>query len=204
MKIHLFIPKGLQTTLCIIITYESIPARGSLKEFFAVEQKGDRPIIDQFHCHPGLKFTRGNGNIVLLEIGNKALIEFLCLLGFGGIGKGWPASFAAVAEEGELRDHQYLTPDIKQREIESFLVILEDPQLGDLGSQVVRVLLLVLLSHSEEDEQSPLDLAHDVVLDGDPGLPYPLDDGAYGFYPSSCSCWVSAMIRSQILAGTSS
>jgi hypothetical protein len=76
--------------------------------------------------------------------------------------------------------------------------------MGNLSGQVVRIRLLVLLSYSEEDEESPLDFTNEIVLDGDPGLPYPLDDGAYGFYPSSFSCWPSAMIRSLTLGGTSS
>ena len=76
--------------------------------------------------------------------------------------------------------------------------------MGDLGGQVVRILLLVLLPYSEEDEESPLDLANKIALDGDLGLTYPLDDGAYGYYPSSFSCWVSAIIRSLTLGGTSS
>jgi hypothetical protein len=132
------------------------------------------------------------------------LIELLRLLWFGGISKGGPAPFAAIAEQGELRNHQYLTPYIEQREIEFSFIIRKDPELGDLDGQVVRILLLVLLPYSEEDEKSPLDLANKIALDGDPGLTNPLDDGAYGYYPSSFSCWVSAIIRSLTLGGTSS
>jgi len=152
----------------------------------------------------GLKLARGDGDLILFEFGDKAVIELLCLLGVGGLGEGGPASFAAIAEECELRDHQYGTLDINQRKIEFSFVILKDPELGDLGSQVVRIRLLVLLSYSEEDQETPLDLANEIVLYGDPGLPYPLDDGAYGFYPSSFSCWASAMIRSVTFGGTSS
>jgi hypothetical protein len=152
----------------------------------------------------GLKFARGDGDPVLFELGDKVVVELLCPLGFSGIGEGGPASFAAIAEQCELRDHQYGTLDINQRKIEFSFVILKDPELGDLGSQVVRIRLSVLLPHAEEAEEASRDLANAVAFDGDPGLPYPLDDGAYGFYPSSFSCWVSAMIRSVTFGGTSS
>src|ERR1700686_4041774 len=74
--------------------------------FRRIQQKRDRPFIDQFHLHRFLKpsgFASYAGGADSLH---KIFVEFARLLGRSGCVERWPLAAASVSVEGELRDHQ--------------------------------------------------------------------------------------------------
>jgi hypothetical protein len=180
----------------------------NLKGFFTIKKEGDGAVVDRFHFHVGLELSLSHGDGVFFEFGDKAVVEIACLLWFGGIGKGGPATSPTVCEEGELGDDEDGALDVDEGAIESPLCILEDPELWNLGGQVICIRLLVLLPYPHEAKETLLDLADNPPLDMDPGLLYPLEDGTHpgrkNPYSSSFSLWAAATMRSAILAGTSS
>jgi len=111
-----------------------------------------------------LEFTRGHGDTIFFEFGDKALIELSGLLRLGGIGEGRPATFATVTEEGELGDDEDGALDVEEGTIESPLCILKDTELGNLGGQVVCVRLLVPLPYPHEAKETLFDLADNLSL----------------------------------------
>ncbi len=91
-----------------------------------------------------------------------------------------PPALTAVPQEGELADDEHSAADVEQRAVHFSVVVWKDPQADDLAGQINDVLLRVPLGHSEQDQQSFLDSAHDFMGNGHTRPRNSLYDGPHG------------------------
>ncbi len=116
------------------------------KIFLAVQQQRDRPVIDQMDFHHLLKAAAGYGQAGFLRLSDKQVVKRFGLFGGGGMRKGRPSSFPAIAPERELGNYQQRTMNVRQRKIEPALTIGKNPQVQDFLHQIAHILLDVVLT----------------------------------------------------------
>ena len=97
------------------------------------------------------------------------------------------AALGAVAQQGELGDHQHAAAGFRQGPVHLALVILEDAQVNDLVGQPVGINFGVAIGHAQQDHQPGADFAHHFAGHGDTGPADPLYDGFHEVF----SPWVS-------------
>lgn len=103
-----------------------------LKAFFGVNEEGYRAVIDQFDLHGCLKPACGDRYSPPLHFFDETLVNGLGVDGRSGIGISGPSSLAAVSVESKLRDNKHFFTEIQQRTVHFPLIVIKDPQIGDL------------------------------------------------------------------------
>ena len=95
--------------------------------------------------------------------GDKIFVERFGPLGRSCRGEAGAASFTTVAQQRELADHQDRAGDVGQCQIHLARRVVEDAQRADLVGQQSGVGFVVGAGHSQQDDQTLLDLADALV-----------------------------------------
>ena len=124
---------------------QSIGPTGSIERFLTcvaitprtrfsrvIDYEGHRPIVDQGDLHVGLKNPAFDAHSQRSDLIAKKLVEFSSLFGHRGSIETGPASFSAVAGQGELRDDENLTCEIQDRAVHLALIVGKGSQVNGL------------------------------------------------------------------------
>src|SRR5690606_15338244 len=87
------------------------------------------------------------------------LIEPDRVLGRGGGGEAGTPALAAIAEQGELADHEDLAAHLLHREVHPAPLVGKGAEMDGLFRQVADVLRPVALAHAEQHEPTAADPA---------------------------------------------
>ena len=115
----------------------------------------------------------------------NALDERLRCSGRRRIREARPVAPARVREQRELADDERLAADVEERAVEAALVVLEDPQAGDLPGEPLGRFGRVFVPGTDEHEQAAAARADDLAVDRDRGPRHALHDRSHqGFVPA--------------------
>lgn len=87
------------------------------------------------------------------------------------------AAFAAVAQQGELGNHQHAAVDIHERAIHFSVFVLEYAQMHNFVRQPDGFFLCIVKGHAEQYHKPCVDGAHFATCYGDAAFGDPLYDG---------------------------
>ena len=124
---------------------QSIGPTGSIERFLTcvaitprtrfsrvIDYEGHRPIVDQGDLHVGLKNPAFDAHSQRSDLIAKKLVEFSSLFGGRGSIETRPASFSAVAGQGELRNDEDLTCEFQDRAVHFALVVGKGSEVDGL------------------------------------------------------------------------
>ena len=97
-----------------------------------IDHESYRPIVDQGDLHVGLKNPAFDGHSHRSDLIAKKVVEFSGFVGQRCAIKTGPASFSAVAGQGELRDDEDLACEVQDRSVHLALIIAEGSQVDGL------------------------------------------------------------------------
>jgi hypothetical protein len=132
--------------------------RGTLN-FFAIQEKRDRPVIDEMDLHLGLKLPCLNGDALFFPSLNQTFVEGFGNGGLFCVGERGPSPFLAIPIKGELRDDQHLPVHLFQGEVELPGSVFEDSEVGDFRDHIGEIALVISLPHSDEYQKAFPDLS---------------------------------------------
>ena len=113
-----------------------------------------------------------------LEVGAKALVERLRLLGRRGAGKLGRFPLDVSASSVNWLDDERRATGVEQAPLEAALLVREDPQPGDLDGKTFG--LRVATCDAEQNAEPRPDLPHDLPVDAYTGLSHALTDSPHG------------------------
>ena len=111
-----------------------------------------------------------------------ALVERLGLLGRRGVHEARAVALARVAVERELAHAEQLAAGVATDRFMLAVVVLEDPQREQLGSEPVGLARSVAAAHAEQHEQAAADARNLLAVDRDRRLADPLHQRAHAAY----------------------
>jgi len=137
----------------------------TLKRLAAVEQEGDRAVIDQFDLHRSSKDPGGDLQAGGSQDVGHAQVEPFGVSRLGRRREAWPPAGPTIGEQSELARHQHTSSNFRDALIHFSGVILEGPKLGDLVGHPGRVVVVVLAGDSQQGEPTETDPADDRSID---------------------------------------
>jgi hypothetical protein len=108
---------------------------------------------------------------------NQAQVQSVGLLGRSGVHEGGAAPLSAISPKGELRNNQYVAPDIHDRPVHLSVVVGKDPQVEDLVGEIPDVFRTVLAPHAHQYQDTAADASHTGPADTHLRLGNPLNHG---------------------------
>ncbi len=128
------------------------------KDLLAVQQQGDRAVVDQAHLHHLAEAAGGDLEAVAGQGGGQVCVELFRHFRGRGASEGGAAALAAVAQDGELGDQQQFEAGIQEREVQQAAVLTgKDPEVGQFLGQKGHVGGAVVGRHSGQDQESRSD-----------------------------------------------
>ncbi len=146
--------------------------------FLRVKQQGYRAMVHQGYVHHGLKFAGGHGDLSGADFIDKLFVKICRICWWRGGGIGGASSLAAVAEQGELGNHQYLALCFKQGKVHQSMSIIEDAEVDDFFGQKHGVFLGIIFAYAEQDQKPRPYGSADQPIHANRGLSYSLHYGA--------------------------
>ncbi len=145
----------------------------------AVENEGDRPVVDQSDLHIGAEAPGFGSHPKTPAFVGDALVDRHRLIAAQCPGERRAPALAGVGVERELRHQQDLAAALEHRAVEASILVGEDAQTGDLARQPSRLRPAVATADADENEQTGRDRGHPLAIDGDARTLHPLHDGAH-------------------------
>ena len=142
-------------------------------------------VVDESDPHAGAEDAGRDRHAGGAQHRHEGLVELFGLGRRRRAGEARPVAPAGVGVEGELRDGEQLAAGVAQREVHVPLVVVEDPQGGDLGGQPGRRGRRIVGTHSYEGEKTAAHDGHVAALDGHARLLDALQQHSHG---RSLSC----------------
>jgi hypothetical protein len=109
----------------------------------------------------------------------EELVELAGFLGRSGGVKGRALAATDVSVEGELGNCQNASAHILEAAVHLSLIVFEDAEADNFFGEVVGIGFGVIPSDSEKNEQAEGNLAGDLLVNGNFGAAYALDDGTH-------------------------
>jgi hypothetical protein len=119
------------------------------------------------------------------ERATEGVVEALSAVGRRGLREVGTASVAEVAIEGELRDGEHRSGDVRDRARELAAVVVEDAQRRDLRGEALPVFGSIVRADAEEDDETAVDRRDALARDLDVRRDDALDDRANPYVSSS-------------------
>jgi len=131
------------------------------------------------HGHCRLKTAGRNWYVPAFQTFNEIFVQGQSFVYCGRGGKGRPASLAAIAVQGELRDDQDCAVDLPDRAGELAGIIGKDAQADNFLAQIIGVDPCIICGDAQEDDKATPDLTRGLVIDVDACLAHPLNHRAH-------------------------
>ena len=101
---------------------------------------------------------------------------------------------AAIGIQRELRHHEHLARNIRERAIRLPRIVGHDAQIANLCPELLRYLARISIAHTQQDEISLADAADGPFFDDNRSARHALNDGPHASSPAiwadrSCSAW---------------
>ncbi len=144
-----------------------------------VEEHGHRAAITELYLHHAAEPAGLDRRAEIPASGREVVAELLRPLRLHGGGEGGASPLTAIAQQGELADHQQRPVHVEERTVHVLMIILEDAEVYDLGRHRLHIFICVPVLHAEEHGQAGADLGDGLLVDSDPGPAHPLNNGAH-------------------------
>jgi hypothetical protein len=141
-----------------------------------VEHDRDRAVVCDLDEHAGAEGTSCDRDALPLEGGAERFVDGLRLFRAGGVREARPVALRRVRYERELADDERLAARVDDAPVEPALLVLEDPQAGDLAGETQGGRLVVSQRDAEEDAEPRADGGDGFPVDEDARLADSLDD----------------------------
>jgi hypothetical protein len=135
-----------------------------------------RSLVGDLHHHPRSEDAALERHTFGGEGFAEALVERLSLFGPGRFREARTVALGGVGDQRELADDECLAARVEEAPVELPLLVLEDPQAGDLPGEPAGLTLGVAFGDAEKDAQPRADLGEGLRPDQDAGLPDALND----------------------------
>jgi hypothetical protein len=131
-------------------------------------------VVLNFNYHMGAELTFPYNKVIFSQFLDEDVQQMPGKLRGSSLCEAWPAAFAGVCIERELRDDQHFTIDLANSEIRLPLSVLENPQRGYLLSQPFSLLRQVSVANAQQNHQPWANRANLLAGNGYPAASCPL------------------------------
>jgi hypothetical protein len=155
-----------------------------------VEDDRDRAVVRDLDDHPGAEHACLGGKAEVAELLAERFVQRFGHVGPGRFREVRPGSLlaSAIRYERELADDERLAARVDDAPVEPALLVLEDPQAGDLAGETQGGRLVVSQRDAEEDAEPRADGGDGFPVDEDARLADPLDERSQ-FSRASSARW---------------
>ena len=138
-----------------------------------------RPVVSKRHGHVGLKHASFNAHACAPRGGQEVFVQRASLFGGRRQIEARTPSFAAIAVQRELRNHQQRAACVENAAVHFAGLVGENPEAGDLAGKKIGVRGCVRFASAHQDQQPWADLSRNDAIHLNPGLGHSLNDGAH-------------------------
>ena len=124
------------------------------------EPERDRPVIDRVHLHAGTEYTGLHFSTVCPQVARETIKQL------GG--------------ERELGHEQHLALHVHDALVHAPGAVAEHPVGEDFLAHAGERVLIVFALHGRVDQQARTDVGHGLLIDGNAGCLYTLEQGDHG------------------------
>ncbi len=139
-----------------------------------VEHDRDRTVVDEVYEHVRAEASMLDRDSMSLDGIGKGRKYGSGGLRIGCRGERWSPSLPDLGEECELGDEEHRSPGAGKAHIHLPIAVGEDPHADDLRCSRPRIALIVAFGHTDEGEQTGLNLSGGASVDMDGGSVDPL------------------------------
>ena len=111
---------------------------------------------------------------------DEAFVKALRLRRRSGAAERGTIPFFSIPVERELRNHQYLSPNVYCRAVHLSLLVFKDPQLDQLVGEIVSASFVVRCADTQKDAQPCADFTDHMIGHSDARFADALDKKAHG------------------------
>jgi hypothetical protein len=142
----------------------------------AVQDKGDRTLVDHSDFHVGLKLAGADLQAQPLQFFYKGIVQRFRLGGRCRSAEGRPSSFGTIAIESEFGNDQNFAVSFGHGAVHLPPLVFEHSKPGDLGSQIIGVILGIFSRDTHQNAESRTYFGNQRSCDGDSGFTDSLND----------------------------
>jgi hypothetical protein len=146
----------------------------------AVDQYGDRSIVNEFDAHCGLKLAGGHRQPRLSQFSHEIQVDSTSVCGRRRPVKRWSPALPDISVQRELRHHQHRTLNINHGAVQVLATFgVKETRIPYLAGQVLHVTGPIVSTDRHEYEKSASDLADEAIANIHARLGDPLHDSTH-------------------------
>jgi PAS domain S-box-containing protein len=186
-------PLGAERTPAALDKYPQLSC-----EIFAVQGNCKRSVVVDFDEHHGSKLSGFHpADTFLAQAIGEIVHQRGSEVGLGSMNKAGPSALAAVSVERELGDDQGLSANIQDRKVGLALGVGKDPQIGDFVGQPVGFGPPIVVTRSDQNDETRADLACGLPVDRNLALTHALNDNSHKLQ-HSFACGYAPVILARV------